>query len=271
MYPATKWIADAGIGDTLNTLLTPVGKRLFAAHRAKQVDLTVYCLGPNARALGELYTPMVRTIQTTALDLPIVSGTRVSADWALTPLVYLPEEPPDFCFSPEERDRARTFLDQLRRPVLMIQEIAGGQDGPLQARKLWGGDRYQEIAKRWGEHLGGSVCDFGTISTIGLPVAGPLRQALAIASLLGTEEEYGFFLCPESAAKYLGPLFGMRGVVLWSQFHDFEVVKQWAQWYQPFDRLNRGRQVVLAPGTVDCKELSVEMVWAVIGTLYRRA
>lgn len=264
--PTLRWQCDAGLGDNLERLQRPDVRRMFQARREGRVKIRGYLFGQNQSVLAQLYRPMVDELvrirgseEYFALDLPSTES--------------LPDEgepaPMDFQFTEEEIALANRYVNTARGPRLMIQEVGGTHDGATQTRKCWGVDNYREIVIRWkqtfGEHTG--IYEFGPKSSLGLPCFPNIRISLAVA------RQMDLLIVPESAGKYLSPLFGVGAVILWSQFHDYTPEEQWRIWYQPFGKTfeeyhERYAQAepqvpycILNYGQLSCQQTTVDEVW----------
>jgi hypothetical protein len=147
----------------------------------------------------------------------------------------------------------------------MIQQSGGKFSGPEgMRRKQFSLNGYGELLGRWKETYGGGAIEFGPKSSLGLPCTHDLR----VATLLARTSDC--LLGPDSALKYLGPLFNQRAVVLWSQVDNYPVEQQWEAWYLPFDRANQGLQRVLGVGNREANQTSVDEVWEAIQALMQK-
>ena len=206
-----RWRIDAGVGDNYMRLCTPQARKLFALFRRGLIKLPGYAFGYNQRLLADFYLPILGDLRL-ILDAPsfdLVSAADVEDAMKL----WVPAEPVDFCWQPDEIATVLTLLAHTPAPRLLIQEEGGTHDGHLKQRKLWGTDRYLEIARRWRAQTGGGVLGFGPQSEF---LCDP---SLRVATLLGYVVDC--VLGPESAGKYFGPLFRQRCVTIWSAHAKF--------------------------------------------------
>jgi hypothetical protein len=233
-------------------LCTPQARKLFALFRRGQIKLPGYAFGYNQKVLADFYLPILGDLRL-ILDGPsfdLVSASDVDKAMKL----WVPAEPVDFCWQPEEIAATLELLEHTPAPRLLIQEEGGTHDGHLKKRKLWGADRYLEIARRWRAKTGGGVLGFGPKSEF------PCHPSLRVATLLGYVAD--LVLGPESAAKYFGPLFRQRCVTIWSQHAKFSVQQQLEGWYGPIDHTGvTGREHVLGIGNANSRDTSIDEVW----------
>jgi hypothetical protein len=247
-----RWRADAGIGDNYMRLMQPNARKAWAARYRGDLKINAFCFGPNSRLLETLY--LYQADKITPIDDP-----HLFELVKLPSCAQLPDEWPIPKFLPWRFDHtarhAITNLQTRPRPWLVIQEEGGTHDGATKSRKCWGTIRWNELTKRWKSITGGTAFEFGPRSTVGLECFPNIKQATHLL------KNADLVVCPESAAKYAGPMFNQRAVVLWSKFHAYTVDQQWNSWYKLFDRQNLGLQRVVGIGRTSCKETSIAEVW----------